>query len=149
MKVAFILQAKLCSRPCSASNRGRGPQPSSRVRSSPTNTAKATGDKLEQRSTKKSWAKAARPDAPVSMKMIPLEVVHARGPPYIFQVHRLRAAPRSQKIDICLPAVFPKAQDTINSVETSPESASPIEGIEKNIDEDNYDFSESANVIPR
>ena len=80
--------------------------------------------------------------------MIPLEVVHARVPPYVFQVHRLRAAPRSQKIDICLPAVFPKAQDTINSVETSPESASPIEGIEKNTDEDDDD-SESANVIPR
>ena len=84
MKVALILQAKLCSRPCSASTRGKGPHPSSRVRSSPSNTAKATGDKLEQRSTKKSWAKAGRPDAPVSMKMIPLEVVHARGPPYIF-----------------------------------------------------------------
>ena len=84
MKVSFILQAKLCSRPCSASTRGKGPHPSSRVRSSPSNIAKATGDKLDQRSTKKSWAKAGRPDAPVSMKMIPLEVVHARGPPYIF-----------------------------------------------------------------
>ena len=86
MKVAFIMQAKLCSRPCSASNRGRGPQPSSRVRSSPSSNAKATatGDKLEQRSTKKSWAKAGRPDAPVSMKMIPREVEHARGSPDIF-----------------------------------------------------------------
>ena len=67
----------------------------------------------------------------------------------IFQVQRLQVAPKSQKIDICLPAVFPQAQDTINSVETSPESASPIEGLENNTHEDDNDFTESANIIPR
>ena len=66
-----------------------------------------------------------------------------------FQVYRMQAAPKNQKINICLPAVFPQAKETLNSVETTPESASPIEGIQNVIDEDDNDIIHSANIMPR
>ena len=58
----------------------------------------------------------------------------------------MQAAQKNQKIDICLPAVFPQARETPNSLETSSESVSPIENV---IDEDDNDVTDSANVIHR
>ena len=61
----------------------------------------------------------------------------------------MQAAARNQKIDICLPTVFPQAHETLNSLETTPESTSPIEGIQNVMDEDDNDITDCANVIPR
>ena len=61
----------------------------------------------------------------------------------------MQSAPKNQKIDICLPAVFPQIHETLNSLETTPESTSPIEGIQNVIDEDDNDITDRANVIPR
>ena len=61
----------------------------------------------------------------------------------------MQAASKNQKIDICLPAVFPQAKETLNSLETTPESTSPIEGIQNVIEEDDNDITHSANIMPR
>ena len=65
------------------------------------------------------------------------------------QVNWKQATPRNKKIDICLPTVFPQSGESNNSLETTPESASPIEESPNDLDENGDHATENASIISR